>query len=99
MVYLAWTYNYLSNLLISNQHNMKAVTTFVLLVVVALSGTSAQNAPTVNWAQVVPIYRTPGFFEDYPVLRQIYNRQSPLTSSLEGNSTLRNQFPYQVSHS
>lgn len=69
-----------------------------LLVVAFLCGAAlAQNVPPVNWATVGPIHRTPGFFDDYPVLRQIYDRQNPLTSSLEGNSTLRNQFPYQVS--
>lgn len=76
---------------------MNAIVAFVFLAVIA-AAVHAQDVPAVNWATVVPIYRTPGFFEEYPVLRQLFESQNPLTSSLEGNSTLRNQFPYQVSH-
>lgn len=70
----------------------------LLLATTCLSVAFAQNAVGVNWSQVQPIHETSGFFDDYPVMRQIFGRQTPLTSVLEGGSTTRNQFPYQVSH-
>lgn len=77
---------------------MKSLVFLVCVAVALLSGSSAQNAPAVNWALVRPIHQLPSFYQDYPFLFELFQRFNPgqLQVPEEGRVATRNQFAYQV---
>lgn len=64
----------------------------------ALFGTTFAQNPPIDWSNVTPIWQTPRFLENFPILRWIIARNPDRTNGfmLGGRPASDQQFPWNV---
>lgn len=71
-----------------------------LVLLCALFGTTIAQTPVgpVDWSNVTPIWQTPGFLENFPILRWIIARNPDGNNGfiLGGRPAMEQQFPWNI---
>lgn len=70
----------------------------ILLLCAVFGAALSQEVGPVDWLTVTPIWQSPGFLENFPILRWIITRNPDRSNGFiqGGSPALESQFPYNV---